>query len=223
MPYYQKQQSKPYKSASRFAKYKQCGSMIARDAARALSMARYVKSLINVEYKSIRQAWTTDPNTTGDVISLSDIPGGTAFNQRTGRKVKLVSIQHKGSILLHASATNTFGRHVVVRDNLGDTTAPTIADLFGSATNMLNNLSRLDDPQTNSQFTVLYDKWYTLNSNTQEQKQINSYKKTTFHVTFTGTAATDEGKGNVYLMSVSSESTNDPVVNVVTTIKYIDN
>ncbi len=182
-----------------------------------------LKSLINVEYKSIRQAWPTGPDTTGSVIALTDIPGGTGFNARTGRKVKLVSIRHQGKVSLHASATNTFGRFVVVRDNLGDTTAPTIADLFGSATNMLNGLSRLDDAQTNAQFTVLYDKWYTLNSATQENMRINKFKKITFHITFTGTGATDEGKGCVYLMDVSSEATNVPAVTVITTSKYIDN
>ncbi len=43
------------------------------------------------------------------------------------------------------------------------------------------------------------------------------------HIFYTGTAATDEGKGNLYLFIASSEATNDPGVSVDCMVKYIDN
>lgn len=209
---------KHYKKAAR--------SSYIRNSQQLVKLARDVyllKKLINVEYKSLRTAWTADPSTTGAVLSLSALAQGDDFSDRQGRKIKLFSIRHTGRVSLHASATNTFGRFAVIRDNLGSTTAPTIADVYGSAANFLGNISKDDDPQTNARFSILYDKWWTLNSATQENLEISSYRKIGSHITYTGVAATDEGKGNLYLMSVSSEATNDPSVLVVTTIKFIDN
>ncbi len=204
--------------------YKSCAQMAMADAAKALAIARSVKAMFNVEYKSKRTAWTADPNTTGAVLNLITMIAGDDFDERSGRKVKLFSIAHKGSITMNGSATDTMVRAVVVRDNLGTTTQPSIADMFGSASNFFNNLPRLDDPQTNARFTTLYDKWFALGLDSAHFRMpVKSYKKIGSHVTWTGTANTDEGKGTLYLMIASSEVTNDPIVNVVTTIKFIDN
>lgn len=192
-------------------------------ASKALAIAYSVKKLINIEYKSFRTPWTVDPNTTGSTVNITALGQGDDYTNRQGRKIKLFSIRHQGSITLNSSATATSARFVVVRDNLGSTSQPTIANLFGSATNMLNNLSRLDDPQTNARFSILYDRWLFVNAGTAEAKKIDFYHKISSHVTYTGTASTDEGKGCIYVMSVSSESTNDPVVEVISTIKFIDN
>ncbi len=195
-------------------------------ASKVAKLARDVmllKALINVEYKSIQISFTVDPNTTGAVVNLTPIAEGSGISERTGVKVKLYSMRIKGLVKLYASATNTYGRMVVVRDNIGRTTQPTIADCFGSATNCLNNHAPLDDPQTAARFSILYDRWFSLNSNTQEQFAVDKYRKIGSHITYTGALGTDEGKGNIYLFIVSSEATNDPAVEITSIFKYIDN
>ncbi len=181
-----------------------------------------LKKLLNVEYHSNATSWPVDPNTTGSVINLTAIAQGDDLDNRQGRKIKLFSIRSMGSVRINASSTRSHGRFLIVRDNLGSTTQPTIGDMFSSAAAFLAGELALDDPQTNARFSVLYDKWYLLEQE-QSIKRINHYQKIGSHVVYTGTASTDEGKGNIYLMSASNESTNDPIVAVSTVVKYIDN
>ncbi len=200
--------------------WKQYGNL--DTASRALAVAYAVKKLINVEYHSKKTDWTVDPNTTGTVLNLTAISQGDDFSNRQGRKIKLFSIRSMGSVRVNASSTRSHGRFMIVRDNLGSTTIPAIADMFVSVAQFLANQPKLDDPQTNARFTVLFDKFYILEQE-QSIKKIDHYQKIGSHVTFTGTAGTDEGKGNIYVFSASNEATNDPIVAVSTVIKYIDN
>jgi len=192
-------------------------------AHKALKIALTVKKLINVEYKSFKQDWQVDPNTTGLVTNLMGIAQGLDFDQREGRKIKLVAITIKGNVQLHASATDSTYRFTVVRDNLGKTAVPIIADLFESVQDHISNKNKRGDPQSNARFTVLADKFYIMNTNNVERHQISLYIKIASHITYTGTSATDEGKGNLYVMQSSNEGTNDPVVAIDSMIKYIDN
>ncbi len=202
--------------------YRSCAKMVTGDAAKALSMAYALKKLINVEYHSITTAWTTDPNTSGSVVNLTAIAQGDDIANRQGRKIKLFSIRSQGSVRVNASSTRSHGRSMIVRDNLGSTTQPAITDMFSSVALFLAGCPRKDDPQTNSRFTVILDYRYILEQE-QSFKWVNHYHKIGSHVTYTGTGATDEGKGNIYLFIASNEATNDPVQSVNTVVKYIDN
>ncbi len=181
-----------------------------------------LKKLINVEYKTITTSWAADPNTTGVVQLLSAMTQGDDIANRQGRKVKLFSIRSQGSIKLNASATSSHGRMIIVRDNLGSTTRPAITDMFPSVASFLAGQPRQDNPQTNARFSVIMDHRYLLEAE-HSLDWVNVYNKIGSHVTYTGTSATDEGKGNIYLFSASSESANDPVVAVSTVLKFIDN
>jgi hypothetical protein len=182
-----------------------------------------LKQLINVEQKVNGTSWTSDPNTTGAVVSLGDIAQGDDFTERNGRKVRIKSIRHKGKIIMNSSVTtNTDIRAIIVRDNSGTTTQPTIGQVFANAAAMFNNLQHLSDPQTNSRFSILSDFFFTV---TPEHPVVtfDVYQKSDWHMVFSGTGATDEGKGGLYLMIASTEATNDPVVTASTNVRYIDN
>ncbi len=192
-------------------------------ASKALAVAYAVKKLINVEYKSLRTPWTVDPNTTGSVVNLMSIAQGDDFNDRQGRKIKLQSIRIMGNVAINVSAATTNLRMMVVRDNNGSSTPPTIATLYADIATFVANKNKLGDPQTNSRFSIIYDKWYTMDLIHQRRHKISKYIKINSHVFYSGAAAADEGKGCLYLFIASSESTNDPIVTVSSQIKYIDN
>ncbi len=207
---------KGYKRGSRYTKPYLSGlSKLNRDLGN-------LKKLINVEYHSRKTDWPVDPNTSGQVINLTAISQGDDIQNRQGRKIKLFSIRSTGSVRINASSTRSHGRCMIVRDNLGSTTIPVITDMFISVAQFVANQPRLDDPQTNARFSVLYDKFYILEQE-QSIKKIDHYQKIGSHVTFTGSATTDEGKGHIYLFVASNEATNDPVLAASTVIKYIDN
>ncbi len=113
---------------------------------------------------------------------------------------------------------------MIVRDNNGSTSVPSIADLFEDNNAMFTNQPRLTDPQTNSRFTVLWDKFIVLSNTGGKESVPFSYSMSLdHHVFFTGGAATDEGKGHLYLFNISNEATNDPIVSGVSVVKFIDN
>ncbi len=191
-------------------------------AAQALAVAYSVKKLINVEYLRIATSFTAAPNTTGSVVNMTAIAQGDTITNRQGNKIRAKQLLVQGKIQLHASATDSHVRMVLVRDNNGSTVAPTIAELYGSAGNMLNNLLKVGDPQTNSRFSILWDKLVLINSDTPT-KGVHYTQSLDHHIFFTGTAGTDEGKGHIWLMIVSNEATNDPIVNILCQVVYIDN
>ncbi len=203
--------------------YHACARMVGGDAAKALVAVRKLKRMINVEYKNVNVTFVTDPNTTGSVQILTSIAVGDDNNDREGRSVRAVSLRTKGHIRLNSSATITQVRLLIVRDNLGTTTRPTIADMFADVATFLENKNTLGTPQVNSRFTTFMDKFVLLDQIKQSQVEIDHYVKLDHHVLWTGPAATDEGKGQIYLFIISSEVTNDPIVEVTSQFKWIDN
>ncbi len=191
-------------------------------AAQALTVAYAVKRLINVEYHRISTSFPAAPNTTGSTTNLTAIAQGDDVSNRQGNKIRMKQLLLSGNVRLHASATDSNVRMVIVRDNNGSTTIPTITDLYGSAANFFQNLLKEGNPQQNSRFTVLWDKYVFVNSDTPN-KPVAYSMALDHHCFFSGTAATDEGKGALYLFQASNESTNDPVVNILAQTVWIDN
>ena len=191
-------------------------------ASQALAVAYAVRKLVNVEYKQVRRTLNADPNTSGAVINLTNVAEGTGENERNGEKIRAKHINVQGTVTLNSSATASRYRLCIVRDNNGSTTMPAITDLFESVTEFQEGKPKSGDPQSNSRFTVLFDKMYYVDTSNR-QKRINWSSSLDHHIFFTGAASTDEGKGHIYQFVASNESTNDPVCNVVSSVKYIDN
>lgn len=194
----------------------------ASTAQKALAVAQSVKRMVNVEYKQTVTAFEVDPNSTGSVGSLMFIAQGLDTDDRIGDKIRVKRLALSGTVTLHASATNSRVRFVIVRDNNGSTTVPGITDLFTSADAMQKNVPKLGTPQSNSRFTVLWDKLVIVNTDTPT-KQVNFALTLDHHCYWNGPATTDEGKGHIYIMNASNEATNDPVVAITSHIWYLDN
>ena len=191
---------------------------------RDLGKVERLAKLINVEFRTLTTQFTVDPNSTGAVVNLTAIGQGDDIGARQGNKVRMKHLSIKGSVAINASATQTRLRMMIVRDNNGSTTQPAIADLFTSAGVFNQNRNKLGDPQTNSRFSILWDKFIQLSdSGDSVQRAINYSTSLDHHVFFSGTASTDEGKGAMYLFISSNEATNDPTVSVDAMVKFIDN
>ncbi len=207
----------------RFQKYAKCGSMVAADAAKALRIARKLKSMINVEYKTVQVGFKVDPNTTPQILHLSATAQGDTLASRDGNKIKAFSIQLKGCVSINASAVSTLTRFLVFLDHANTGTPPVITDLFSSAASFTNGESRVSDPQSNSRFIVLKDIIILQSDQGPKISKVNFYKRLHHHIKYIGAATTDEGMGTVWVFQASNEATNDPVVNVKSTFKWIDN
>ncbi len=219
MPY-QRRQSRRNRRPRR--QYASQGGGYLDTASKALAVAFAVKKLINVEYMSFRVTPTSDPNTSGTSQNMTAIAQGDDTSDRQGDKIRVKRLALSGIVTLHASATDSRVRFVIVRDNNGSTTIPTIANLYAGASAFADNTLKSGTPQENSRFSVLWDKMVIVNSDTPTKAF--SYSMTLdHHVFFSGPAATDEGKGHLYLFMASNEATNDPVVTAKTQVWYLDN
>ncbi len=218
MPYKKKRNTRRSGAHSR---YSNAGRYL-DTASKALAVAYAVKKLVNVEYRRKATNFTVDPNITGAVVALTDIAQGDGITNRQGNKIRCKRIACSGIITLNASAADTQTRLVIVRDNNGSTTRPTITDLYGTVVEFSDNFPKTGDPQSNSRFTVLMDKMIIVNTDTPT-KQLNWSQTLDHHIYFTGATATDEGKGHLYLFIASNENPNDPVVAVQSQVWYIDN
>ncbi len=165
------------------------------------------------ELYSLASAFTVDPNTTGAVVSLTDIATGDTTTTRSGRQVVLKHVKASGIVTMNASATDSHVRMMIIRDKIGNTTPPTITDMFTSAVQFASNKPSIETPQVRHRFQVLMDKWLVVNAGSGLTKTFKFNRKINYRCYFTGSASTDGGTNNLYLFIASNEATNDPVVN----------
>ncbi len=192
-------------------------------AAKALSVALAVQRLVNVEYKSLNTAPPVDPNTTTSITNLTAIAQGDDFNARNGRKIRAKYLRYRGSVIQHPTAVSTGLRMMIIRDNNGSTTQPALIDLFASEANFFNNQNKRGTPQQNSRFSILYDKYISLSDSGTTAAHFDFKIPLDHRIYFSGSGSTDEGKGAIYLLSASTEATNDPILSANCMVKWIDN
>lgn len=104
---------------------------------------------------------------------------------------------------------------MIVRDNLGTTTAPVVSDIMESETDFFSGSPRAYNAQALKRFTILWDSHFIINEGFDgnvSMKTIKFKKKLNFNIYFTGATTSDEGKNNIYLLSGSDEGTNVPAV-----------
>ncbi len=184
-----------------------------------------VKKAVNArEHKFFGTVVDADPNSTGLTQILLGLNEGPGQNERIGEKVTPVSMRSSGIVTLHASATDSSIRMVIVRDNLGSTTRPAIADLYTSATSFINNAPTLGTVQSKARFTILWDKYIIMDGGGHglTQKWSMSKKLAKKPVLYSGPTSTDEGKNQLYLFIASNEATNDPAVAAEIQVFYTD-
>lgn len=219
-----KKRANAFSNGRRFKKYAECGSMVAQDAAKALAMVRKLKTLINVEYKTLTTTLgDSTPVNVAAIGNLTNITVGDDLSNRDGRKIKAFSIQLKGIVIMNESATTTITRLLLFIDHANTGTPPTRAQLFASEAAFFNGQVKISDPQSNSRFKVLWDKIIVHSDSGTKMSKINFYKKLNHHITFTGTAGDDEGIGTLWIMTSSNQPTNTPNLIVDAVFKWIDN
>ncbi len=177
------------------------------------------------EIGRVSQDLTASPTTTASIQLVSSTATGDDISSRDGRKIHAESIEISGNVSKAAAAPFSLYRILLVRDNLGTTTAPVITDIFQDEDAFFQGEPRLHNPQPLKRFTVLWDKFIVLNEGFDGQREVKSFKmkkKLNFDIFYSGTTATDEGKNSLWLIQASDEATNVPVVNAGFIMMYSD-
>ncbi len=198
--------------------------MVASDASKALAMVRKLKGMINVEYKTKTiNLGDTTPTTTLAIGNLTLIAQGDDIDERDGRKIKAFSLQLKGTVKMHETATATSVRILVFIDYANTGTPPTRAQLFSSEAVFFNGQTRLSQPQDNARFKILLDKIILLSDSGTKLVRVNFYKRLYHHIVFSGVGTGDEGLSSIWVFTASSEATNTPNLEISSIFKWIDN
>lgn len=183
------------------------------------------KILSSREIGRLRVDMDTGPSTTANVERISALAQGDDEFNRHGNKVHATHVSCRGSIIMHASSAQTRVRFVLLRDKLGSTVPPTLLDVFTSEGHFFDNKHRRDGVQEMKRFDIIWDKYIILNEAFDGAVPAASWKfskKLNFDILFTGTAATNEGKNMIYLLSGSDEPTSVPVVAGDVMFRYTD-
>lgn len=179
---------------------------------------RYLKGLVNSETFKFDTSTTVNPSSTGAVVHLTAIAQGDGDSDRNGNSVFSRSLYIRGIMTKNASATTTFLRVLIVRDNqqVGDGT-PGVTDILESAANTapLNS-------NTVGRFTVLWDRIFALDSD-KLTDQFVRFIPMRYHIRYNGSAGTDIQKGGLYLVHLSDQATNTPSLNFHARVGYHDN
>jgi hypothetical protein len=185
-----------------------------------------IRRLINVETKFIDTTWTQTTSTTGNVSALSAIAQGLTSTTRVGDSIKLQHIEVRGKVTVNAAATNSIIRICVVRDLDGYGTPPTNSQIFQLNANVSAPLSA-PKFQNRNRFSILYDDVVTVQSVLSQGTSTYPFYYSSAHAghcLYLGTDATDasNGKGTVYIVTVSDETVNLPSVSSYTRILFTD-
>ncbi len=211
-----------YSSTTRQGKRERKGKSTKSLAAQVRKNTALLKS---VEVGSARREMVTVADTTATLREISETVQGDDIANRHGRRIKAFSVSIRGSCVKAAASAGSKMRLLVFRDNYGSTTIPTLSDLFVDEQDFFDNEHKRDDSHTSARFTVMWDKYIILNENFDGQETAKSfkfYKKLSHEIIYTGTAATDEGKGSMWLLQGGTPTTNLTTVTGDIIFKFTD-
>jgi hypothetical protein len=172
-----------------------------------------IRKLINIETKVINQSATsTAVNTTGIIPCLSQVAQGLDYTNRVGDSVKIQRLVFRARLYVNAVATTSIMRVLLVRDLDGYGTAPTTAAVLETVAASGAPLSQYNYLNSD-RFSVLYDTFVTLS--TQNPSEVIAVDMPhEGHIKYLGTTAgaTSDGKGSIYMVTVSDEASNTPTI-----------
>lgn len=188
-----------------------------------MSDVLYIKSQFNAEDKWIDIAnGGTNILNSQTLVLLNGMATGNTSVTRVGQSIKAVDLQFNLSITVNSSATASFLRCIILRDEQPNGAAPSAANILNVGGNFLS-------PRNvgyNNRFHVFYDELFAVCLNGPQNKVISFIKPFGFHTNYnTGSAGdiTDITKNSLYLVLLSNESTNGVVVSYYSRFSFLDN
>jgi len=222
MAYYRRNYRRRYRRR-RYRK-KRGGNDYISTAMKALSLAKYLKTLVNVERKYVDVQGTTSIGTTWSAILLNGVAEGDGENARDGNTIKAMSNLNRLQLKINGSATYSRVRVMLVRYKPSHgSTSPVVAQLFQDTADILSPLNK----DYIGDYKIYFDKIYTMSVNNDSANiQLNKFMKgLKFHTRYSGTsnASTSLSMNSLWLCLVSDEATNTPTYDLYNRFNYVDN
>lgn len=172
-----------------------------------------VRKLINIETKICDSSQSpTAADNTGYVVPLTQMAQGLNYTtNRVGNSIKLQNIVIRYKWQISSLGVKTAIRTIVFRDLDGYGTAPVTGDVLEAVGTTLGVLNPKDFLNSD-RFSILYDDLDCFSITNDQMITRELHIPHEGHVKYLGTtaAAASNGKGSVYIMVLSDESTNTP-------------
>ncbi len=171
----------------------------------AWSGVKYLRTLVNSEVHKLDTSVSTAIDTSGYLTHLTAIGQGDGITQRTGQSVLLSYLSVRGVFAIHASATTSQVRVLVLCDK------QQVADTAPAVTDVLVGGNYLEHYNVNTvgRFNILEDETFALSAQGPQQMIYRrNFTLNTHHVRFNGSATTDIQRGGIYILLVGNEGTN---------------
>lgn len=184
-------------------------------AKQALSMANFLRSVINVEYKKVYTSVNTTPitNTPANMIRacLNLCAQGDADNQHNGSSVRSQTLAYKFGTQYNASSANKLHR---VRWQI--VAFPEAEGAYPDPTKQFQDQTVFESFRNNDypNYVKVLRQGHMVLDEYHQAKMVSGLIHFTDHVTWTGTGAvyTDISKNSLWLQIWSDQSTNCPSI-----------
>ncbi len=157
------------------------------------------------------------PPVAGNVTRLAFIIQGIADNQRVGIVIKATFMEFRYTVLKHATPTTTEVRLIIVRDNRQvESVIPSVLDVLNTSI-PISQYSRVNPKR----FTILWNKIIVVRTNRIKMFGVKT-RKLNFPLAWVGAAAADITKNGIFLIALSDQAANFPIVNFTWRLHFTD-
>lgn len=213
------------KAIKRYGQYKKCAGYVAHDASKALAMAKYLKGIVNVEFKNHTVTATAAAiSATPSLTQTTNMSLGDTTNDRDGSNIKLVSLTFSYTLVIHASAVDTLVRVMVIHDKQTNQAAFTAANILNDVTSEDSIVSPRNLDHTH-RFQVFYDKVHALSDAGPKNVYRSFNRKLQLKLRYDANDGTiaDLTSSSLALLFVSNEATNTPLITFTHRLRFVDN
>lgn len=183
-----------------------------------------IRKLINIEtkYRPLYHAFGAVSDA-GTLYPLSELAQGLTSTTRVGDSIRIQGLEIRGNVEINAAASNTLIRVMVFRDLDGPGTYPTIGDVLeqtGGSAGVIST-ARFNRRE---RFSILYDELFALSSGSNASATFHYSSGQNGHILYLGTTAAEasDGKGTIYVLTVSNEAANTPSLRSYSRLLFTD-
>ena len=187
----------------------------------ALKTAKWVASVVNVEYKEIQfGSSSTVASWNGTLNTLNTINQGVGVSQRTGDTLKMKTLALRGEFERNTlGATSEVCRLIIFIDK--DNTITTGAQLLNNTgSNAVVYSQKNEDTKYDTK--VLYDKSFNVNSVSSPQRFFDIVIKIPYHAHFVAGTST-VGHNALKMAYFCQNATNGAKITWQSRLSYVDN
>jgi hypothetical protein len=181
---------------------------------------------MNPEFKHSDSSANSSISSTAGLVLMSGIAQGDSNVTRDGNSVKITGFYGDLTAAMNASATTTRLRTVIFVDMRNQGVAPTASDVIDTASTV-QGLPNVDAQP--GRFAILFDQVNTMvlasDSRTIHFRFDLTKELRNLHLTYSGTGATVASISGpaIYMLLLSTESTNTPSVVMDARLTFLDN